>query len=62
MFFFVDGKKGFGGEHGVDERAKDQSAVGYDYKSTTEKHSSQKGLFLFFVADYVFYFTSRIFI
>jgi cortactin len=42
--FFVDGKKGFGGEHGVDERAKDKSAVGFDYKATVEKHSSQTGL------------------
>jgi len=43
LFVFVDGKKGFGGEHGVDERAKDQSAVGFDYKPTVEKHSSQTG-------------------
>lgn len=41
--FFVDGKKGFGGEHGIDERAKDQAAVGFDYKPTLEKHSSQTG-------------------
>ncbi|CAF3533184.1 unnamed protein product [Rotaria socialis] len=34
-------KKGFGGEHGIDERAKDKSAVGFDYKATVEKHSSQ---------------------
>jgi hypothetical protein len=44
FFFCVDGKKGFGGEHGIDERAKDKSAVGFDYKPTVEKHSSQTGL------------------
>ncbi len=43
LFVFIDGKKGFGGEHGIDERAKDQSAVGFDYKPTVEKHSSQTG-------------------
>lgn len=43
MAFLVDGKKGFGGEYGVDERAKDQAAVGFDYKPTSEKHSSQTG-------------------
>ena len=40
---FIDAKKGFGGEHGIDERAKDKSAVGFDYKPTSEKHSSQTG-------------------
>ncbi|CAF5160570.1 unnamed protein product [Rotaria sp. Silwood1] len=37
----VDSKKGFGGEHGIDDHAKDKSAVGFDYKATVEKHSSQ---------------------
>lgn len=39
----IDGKKGFGGAHGIDERAKDASAVGFDYKANVEKHSSQTG-------------------
>jgi hypothetical protein len=43
IYFFIDGKKGFGGEHGIDERGKDASAVGFDYKPTAEKHSSQTG-------------------
>ncbi|CAF3911067.1 unnamed protein product, partial [Rotaria magnacalcarata] len=37
----MNSKKGFGGQHGIDERAKDKSAVGFDYKATVEKHSSQ---------------------
>lgn len=45
VFFslFQDFKKGFGGTFGVDERAKDKSAVGFDYKAPVEKHSSQTG-------------------
>jgi hypothetical protein len=43
-WFIVDGKKGFGGAYGVDERAKDKSAVGFDYKAQVEKHPSQTGL------------------
>ncbi len=39
----LDGKKGFGGTYGIDERAKDASAVGFDYKANVEKHSSQTG-------------------
>ena len=44
-YFFLceDFKKGFGGAFGVDERAKDKSAVGFDYKASVEKHSSQTG-------------------
>ncbi len=44
VLFIIDGKKGFGGAYGVDERAKDKSAVGFDYKSQVEKHPSQTGL------------------
>jgi hypothetical protein len=44
VYFFIDAKKGFGGEHGIDERAQDKSAVGFDYKAPVEKHSSQTGL------------------
>ena len=44
MFFLsLDFKKGFGGAHGIDERAKDKSAVGFDYRAPVEKHSSQTG-------------------
>ena len=41
---FTDGAKGFGGAYGVDERPKDKSAVGFDYRAPTEKHPSQTGL------------------
>lgn len=39
----VDFSKGFGGAYGVDERAKDKSAVGFDYKGEVDKHPSQTG-------------------
>ena len=44
FLFFVDGNKGFGGAYGIDDRPKDKSAVGFDYKASVEKHSSQTGL------------------
>ncbi len=45
--FIIDGKKGFGGAYGIDEHAKDKSAVGFDYKAQVEKHPSQTGLRIF---------------
>jgi hypothetical protein len=46
FYFIIDGKKGFGGAYGIDEHAKDKSAVGFDYKSQVEKHPSQTGFIL----------------
>jgi hypothetical protein len=43
LYSILDGKKGFGGVHGVDEHVKDTSAVGIDYKTDVEKHASQIG-------------------
>jgi len=43
----IDGKKGFGGQYGIDDRAKDKSAENFDYKPTVEKHSSQTGQLIF---------------
>uniref|UniRef100_A0A669CLR3 Hematopoietic cell-specific Lyn substrate 1 n=1 Tax=Oreochromis niloticus TaxID=8128 RepID=A0A669CLR3_ORENI len=34
--------KGFGGKYGVEKDKVDKAALGYDYKSQTEKHQSQK--------------------
>ncbi len=49
FLFLVDGKKGFGGVYGIDERPKDKSAVGFDYKADVEKHPSQTGLKNFYL-------------
>lgn len=38
-----DYSKGFGGRYGVESDKVDKAAVGFDYKSQTEKHDSQKG-------------------
>ena len=38
-----DHSKGFGGSFGVDKDHQDKNAVGYEYKQSTEQHSSQKG-------------------
>lgn len=38
-----DYSKGFGGKFGVEREKVDKAALGYDYKSQTEKHQSQKG-------------------
>lgn len=38
-----DYSKGFGGRYGVERDKVDKAAVGFDYKSQTEKHDSQKG-------------------
>lgn len=38
-----DYSKGFGGKFGVEREKVDKAALGYDYKSKTEKHQSQKG-------------------
>lgn len=38
-----DYSKGFGGKFGVEKEKVDKAALGYDYKSETEKHQSQKG-------------------
>lgn len=38
-----DYSKGFGGKFGVEKEKVDKAALGYDYKSKTEKHQSQKG-------------------
>lgn len=50
MFFILnslsrspDYSKGFGGKFGVEKEKVDKAALGYDYKSETEKHESQKG-------------------
>lgn len=40
---FSDYSKGFGGKYGVEREKVDRAALGYDYKSQTEKHQSQKG-------------------
>lgn len=40
---FSDYSKGFGGKYGVEREKVDKAALGYDYKSQTEKHQSQKG-------------------
>lgn len=42
---FTDYSKGFGGKYGVEKEKVDKAALGYDYKSQTEKHQSQKGEF-----------------
>uniref|UniRef100_A0A8D0D8C9 Hematopoietic cell-specific Lyn substrate 1 n=1 Tax=Sander lucioperca TaxID=283035 RepID=A0A8D0D8C9_SANLU len=39
---FVNYSKGFGGKFGVEKEKVDKAALGYDYKSETEKHQSQK--------------------
>lgn len=41
----TDYSKGFGGKYGVEKEKVDKAALGYDYKSQTEKHQSQKGEF-----------------
>lgn len=38
-----DYSKGFGGKFGVEREKVDKAALGYDYRSETEKHQSQKG-------------------
>lgn len=43
---FSDYSKGFGGKYGVEREKVDRAALGYDYKSQTEKHQSQKGEFM----------------
>jgi hypothetical protein len=48
---YIDGKKGFGGAYGIDEHAKDKSAVGFDYKAQVEKHPSQTGLRIFILIN-----------
>lgn len=40
----LDYSKGFGGKFGVEKEKVDKAALGYDYKSETEKHQSQKGV------------------
>jgi cortactin len=55
--FIIDGTKGFGGAYGVDQHAKDKSAVGFDYKAEVEKHPSQTGLIIFIFIKETFLFS-----
>ena len=40
---FLDYKKGFGGQFGVQEDRQDKSALGWDHREQSAKHVSQTG-------------------
>lgn len=48
-----DYSKGFGGKFGVEREKVDKAALGYDYKSETEKHQSQKGVVALSMCPYI---------
>ena len=60
LLFHADYKTGFGGQFGVQQDRQDKSAVGFDYKSPTETHESQKGIVYFEVLCVCVFFQPKV--